>query len=115
MEETKIPDFELNKQDVYTIDYIEKTDGKCTAVEYEEKEYNRKYAVIISFEELQKYLPSNDKVLHDTGRYIMDYHKKGVYVSIKDNKLNYLTSVSVSENTPYINFAASFKLKKSHC
>lgn len=104
MEETKIPDFELNKQDVYTIDYIEKTNGKCNAVEYNEKEYNRKYAVIISFEELEKYLPQDDQVLNDTGRYIMDYHKKGVYVSIKDNKLKYFLFLN-KENyvAPYQN------------
>ena len=89
MEETRIPDFEINKQDVYTIDHIEKTNGECNAIQHDEEEYKRKYAVVISFEELQKYLPPDDQVLHDTGKYIMEYHKKGTYVSIKDNKLKY--------------------------
>ena len=55
MEETRIPDFEINKQDVYTIDHIEKTNGECNAIQHDEEEYKRKYAVVISFEELQKY------------------------------------------------------------
>jgi hypothetical protein len=87
---TRIPDFEINKQDLYTIDYIEKTNGVCKVVKYNDiEEYKKKYAVITSYEELKKYLPEDDQVLHDTGKYIMNYHKKGIYVSIKNNKLKY--------------------------
>jgi len=87
MEKTKIPEFEINKNDVYTIDYIEKNNDKCEKIQYSIDEYKKRYAVVTSFDELQKYLPKNNQLLHDTGRYIMDYHKKGTYVSIKDGKL----------------------------
>ena len=41
---TRIPDFEINKQDLYTIDYIEKTNGVCKVVEYNDiEEYKKKY------------------------------------------------------------------------
>jgi hypothetical protein len=88
MDNIKIPEFEINKNDVYTIDYIEKNKVLCESNNYTPDEYIKKYAVITSYEELQKYLP-NDQVLHDTGRYILDYHKKGTYISIKDGKLKY--------------------------
>jgi hypothetical protein len=89
MDNIKIPDFELNKGDVYSDDYVENNEGKCALIEYSSDNYIKKYSVVTSYEELQKYLPKDDQVLHDTGRYILDYHKKGTYISIKDGKLKY--------------------------
>ena len=34
MDNIKIPDFELNKGDVYSDDYVENNDGKCSLIEY---------------------------------------------------------------------------------
>jgi hypothetical protein len=98
----KTPEFEINKNDVYTMDYIEKNDGKCDSTIYTADNFIKKYATITSFEELQNYLPKDDQVLQDTGRYIMDYHKKGIYVSIKDNNIkNFLFLIKKNFIAPY--------------
>jgi len=100
----KTPDFEINKNDVYTIEYIEKNNEKCDARTYTQDEYIKKYATATSIEELENYLPSDNQVLYDTGKYILDYHKKGIYVAIKDNKIkNYIFLNKQNFEAPYQN------------
>lgn len=103
MEDTKIPDFEINKNDVYTIDYIDKNNVKCDSTIYTKDKYIKKYATVTSYDELRIYLP-DDEVLHDTGKYILDYHKKGIYVSIKNGNLKHFIFLNKTNFTaPYQN------------
>lgn len=59
----------------------------------------KKYAVIFSFEELKKYLPT-DQVLHDTGKYMLEYFKKGMYVSFQNGKLKHFLFLNNKDFVP---------------
>jgi hypothetical protein len=83
MEKT-VPDLIINKESIFT-----SKNEECILPTFNNPEvFVKKYSVVKSYEELEKYLP-NDQVLHDTGKYILDYHKKGIYVSFKDGKLKH--------------------------
>jgi len=81
MNSIKIPILEVDKQDIFITNK-----NICIHQEYDYNKYKKRYAVISSYEELKRYLP-DDKVLHDTGRYILEYHRMGIYVSFKNSKL----------------------------
>ena len=97
MDKTQVPKLLVNKEDIFTTNKNE-----CTTNIYSDNEYKKRYSVMYSFEELQKYLPSDDQILNDTGKYLMEYHKKGVYVSFKDGKLkHYLFLNNKNFTAPY--------------
>jgi len=124
MEKTKIPILKINKSDVYTTDYINKNNSKCDATQYPIPEYRKRYAVITSYEDLEKYLP-DDQMIRDTGRYIMDYHKKGTYVEFKNGKLKYFLFLNKSsfiapyndkiKINPYIKVPPNAKFRLTNC
>ena len=67
MDKTQVPKLLVNKEDIFTTNKNE-----CTTNIYSDNEYKKRYSVMYSFEELQKYLPSDDQILNDTGKYLME-------------------------------------------
>jgi len=82
MDNIKLPILEINKYDIFT-----NNKNKCVRKNYNYDEYKKIYAVVQSYEELLKYIP-DDKTLRDTGKYILECFKTGIYVSFKDGKLD---------------------------
>ena len=109
MDTRKLPIFEINKEDIFT------NKNKCTRREYNYNEYKYKYAVISSYDELLTYLP-DDKMIRDTGKYILEYHRMGIYVSFKDGELyNFLLLNNINYTSPYdgkIKIANKYKKDK---
>ena len=99
MEKT-VPDLNINKESLFT----SKKD-ECLLNTYTSSDtFIKRYSVVTTYEDLEKYLP-NDQILHDTGKYILDYHKKGIYVSFKNGKLRHFLFLNK------VNFIAPYQDK----
>ena len=113
------PELIIDKEHIFT------TNTKCPINEYTRTDFKQRYSVITSYEELQQYLPENDQIIHDTGRYILDYHKKGLYVSFKDGKLKYFLFLNKTDFSapyqnkikinPHLNIAKDSKYRLTQC
>jgi hypothetical protein len=119
MEKT-VPDLIINKESIFTSKKEE-----CILPTFNNPEvFIKKYSVVKNYEELEKYLP-NDQVLHDTGKYILDYHKKGIYVSFKDGKLKHFIFLNKVDFiapyqdkikiNPYIKLDPNTKFRLTQC
>ena len=96
MDIIKKPILDINKEDIF-ID----NQHNCIRREYDYNKYKQRYAIISSYNELTKYLP-DDKLLHDTGKYILEYHRMGIYISFKDGKLiHFLLLNNNNYTSPY--------------
>ena len=93
-----IPELNIDNENIYT-----SNKNECISKDYTQELYKKRYSVVTSYEELKIYLP-NDQVLHDTGRYILDYFKKGIYVSFKNGKLQHFIFLNKKDFVaPYAN------------
>jgi len=98
MEKT-VPDLLINKENIFT-----SKQDVCESKIYSRDDFIKRYSVVTSYDELVKYLPE-DQIIHDTARYILDYFKKGTYVSFKNGKLKHFIFLNKS------NFIAPYQDK----
>jgi hypothetical protein len=118
MEKT-VPDLLINKESIFT-----SKQDECKSNIYTKDAFIKRYSAVTSYEELEKYLPE-DQLIHDTARYILDYHKKGLYVSFKNGKLKHFIFLNKSnfiapyqdkiKINPYIKIAPNSKFRLTQC
>jgi hypothetical protein len=89
MEKT-VPDLNINKESIFT-----SKQDECVSNTYSRDDFIKRYSVVTSYDDLVKYLPEN-QIIHDTAKYILDYHKKGSYVSFKNGKLKHFIFLNKS-------------------